>query len=222
MPNSAPRPRWAEGSAARAAHAVAVWLSLLALLLLSRHVLFPALHGLAAPIYIVLYFGGVLWLFMIRVGRLGVRDLGLTAAGWRREILVGVGGAALITALLVGWIAILDGADAVRELLAQHAAYGPGKRLGFLAMGVFAAIAEEPLFRGYLQPALMARLGAAAGLILTMVMFQIGHYTSWPTMARIGSLAIIGLVFGALRWRHRSLVAPMVAHALVWLVWGNS
>jgi len=222
MPDSASRPRWPEGSDARATHAVALWLALLALLLLSRFLLFPVLHGLAAPIDLVLYFGGLIWLLMIRAGRLGARDLGITAAGVGREAVLGIVGAAIITALLLAWIAIIDGAGEARETIAQLASYGAGQRLGFLAFGLLAATGEELLYRGYVQPALMARLGAVTGLVLTMVMFQVGHYTTWPTVSRIGALAILGLGFGVLRWRHRPLIAPWVAHVLVWFVWGNA
>ena len=60
--------------AARVVHALAVCLAFESLVLLSRHVLFPVLGGIAAVVVFALYFGGVLGVLMIRVGRLRAAD----------------------------------------------------------------------------------------------------------------------------------------------------
>ena len=216
------RPRWLKGSTARVVHALAVCLAFECLVLLSRHVLFPALGALGGVLTFVLCYGGVLGVLMIRVGRLHAADLGVTLRGWPRQLGLGIAGFVAISALMLGWIAIIDGADAARQMWGQVASYTPAQHAGFLVTGLLAASIEEPLFRGYLQPALMARFGSAAGLVLTMVLFHVGHHTDWPTLGRIGSLAIVGLGFGVLRWQRRPLLAPFTAHTLVWVVWGNA
>ena len=223
MTDSIHRPRWAEGSVARIVHALAVCLALEVLVLISRHVLVPALgRALAGVTVFVLCYGGILGVLMIRVGRLRARDLGVTRHGWPREVLLGVAAFVAISALMLGWIALSDGTAAAAATWEQLASYTPAQHAAFLVTGLLASSVEEPLFRGYIQPSLMARLGPAAGLVLTMVLFQIGHYTDWPTIGRVGSLAILGLGFGVLRWQSRPLTASFTAHTLVWVVWGNA
>jgi membrane protease YdiL (CAAX protease family) len=215
------RPRWPEGSTPRLVHAVAVWLALGVLVIASRFVLVP---GLGRPIAFALVLAGVAAIIgglMIRVGRLRARDLGLTLAGWPRELALGAAGLLAISALLVGWTAIADGGAEAGALVDQIASYSAGQRVGFLVTGLVAATVEELVFRGNLQPSLIARLGTAGGLLATMVLFQVGHYTDWPTPSRVGGLAILGLGFGLLRGRDRPLLAAFTAHTLVWVVWGN-
>jgi membrane protease YdiL (CAAX protease family) len=216
------RPRWPEGSTPRLVHAIAVWLALGLLIIASRSALVPLL---GRPIAFALVLAGVAaiigWL-MIRVGRLRAADLGLTLAGWPRELALGVAGLLAISALLLGWTAIADGAAEAGALADRIASYSVGQRAGFLVTGLLAASVEELIFRGNLQPSLIARLGRAGGLLVTMVLFQIGHYTDWPTLSRVGALAILGLGFGVLRGRDRPLLAAFTAHTLVWVVWGNA
>ncbi|HWN70161.1 MAG TPA: CPBP family intramembrane glutamic endopeptidase, partial [Haliangium sp.] len=108
------------------------------------------------------------------------------------------------------------------EILDTIAGLSPGQRVFFLGIGLLAASAEDTLFRGYIQPALMTRFGAVAGVVLTMVLFQVHHFTDWPTVDRIGGLCIIGLGFGVLRWQKRPLIAAYTAHTVLWLIWGNT
>jgi membrane protease YdiL (CAAX protease family) len=216
------RPRWPEGSTPRLVHAIAVWLALGLLTVTSRFVLVPVL---GRPIAFALVLAGVAAIIgglMIRVGRLRAADLGLTLAGWPRELALGVAGLLAISALLLGWTAIADGTAEAGALLEAIASYSAGQRLGFLVTGLLAATVEELVFRGNLQPSLIARLGTAGGLLTTMVLFQVGHYTDWPTLSRVVGLAILGLGFGLLRGRARPLLAAFTAHTLVWVVWGSA
>jgi membrane protease YdiL (CAAX protease family) len=216
------RPRWPEGSTPRLVHAFAVWLALGVLIVSSRHVLVPVLGRPIAFAVVLTGVAAIIGGLMIRVGRLGAADLGLTLTGWPRELALGVAGLLAISALLLGWTAIADGSAEVGALVDRVASYSTGQRVGFLVTGLLAATVEELVFRGNLQPSLIARLGTAGGLLTTMALFQVGHYTDWPTLSRVGGLAILGLGFGLLRGRDRPLLAAFTAHTLVWVVWGNA
>ena len=80
-----------------------------------------------------------------------------------------------------------------------------------LCVAIGAPIAEEIAFRGMAYNALAKRgLGTAWVIALTTVAFSLFHLE--PMRAPI--LLASGLVFGLLRWRTRSLGAPIVAHAV--------
>jgi membrane protease YdiL (CAAX protease family) len=214
--------RWPEGSNARVVHALVLWAAFVALCHVFRLLLYPSLGALAFPVGALLYFGGVLGLGMARLGRVRARDLGLTLVGWPREVLIGLVAVAVISAGLLVWNGVMHGPDEVRALVEQITTYSLSQRVALFGVGLMAASAEDTLFRGYLQPALMARYGAWAGVIATMALFQVHHYIDWPTATRIGCLVIVGLGFGIPRWRNRPLVASYVAHVGLWTLWGHA
>jgi uncharacterized protein len=214
--------RWPEGTSARVVHALLLWVAFVALCHLTRILILPNLHALGFLVGAVLYFGGVLGVGMVRVGRVRARELGLTLVGWHREVVLGLVAVVAISAGLLLWNAAMEGADEVRGLLDQITGYSLGTRLGFVAVGVMAALAEDTLFRGYVQPALMARWGAWVGVVATMALFQVHHYVDWPTASRVGCLVITGLGFGIPRWRDRPLMASYVAHVGLWTLWGDA
>lgn len=216
------KPRWAEGSSARVAHALAVWLAFLALVHVTRLVLVPVFGLVGAVCAFLLFYVGVLGILMVRVGGLRARDLGMTLQGWPKEVMLGMAGFLAISVLLLGWIFARHGAEAVIETLKSIAGFSPGERVFFLGIGLLAASAEDTLFRGYMQPALMTRLGAVAGIFLTMALFQVHHFTDWPTVDRVGSLCITGLGFGVMRSQKRPLIACYTAHTVLWLIWGTT
>jgi len=80
-----------------------------------------------------------------------------------------------------------------------------------LCVAIGAPIAEEIAFRGMAYNALAKRgLNTAWVIALTTVAFSLFHLE--PVRAPI--LLASGLVLGVLRWRTRSLGAPIVAHAV--------
>ncbi|MBM3685458.1 MAG: CPBP family intramembrane metalloprotease [Actinobacteria bacterium] len=80
-----------------------------------------------------------------------------------------------------------------------------------LCIAIGAPIAEEIAFRGMAYNALAKRgLGTVWVIALTTVAFSLFHLE--PVRAPI--LLASGLVLGVLRWRTRSLGAPIVAHAV--------
>jgi membrane protease YdiL (CAAX protease family) len=89
----------------------------------------------------------------------------------------------------------------------------------FVIMGLVAAIPEETIFRGILQPTLQRKLGRWTGLVVGALVFAVYHFMfRWPALlGKIGS----GLVFGTLRERTGTLWAPAIAHALTWAVLGS-
>jgi membrane protease YdiL (CAAX protease family) len=85
-------------------------------------------------------------------------------------------------------------------------------------IGIEAALTEETLFRGDLQPTLERILGRGGGLLLTAVLFAVYHlrFELWGLLGKTA----FGLVFGLLRDRTGRLVSPAMAHGLTWTVLG--
>ncbi len=97
-------------------------------------------------------------------------------------------------------------------------------------IAVYSSVGEEALFRGWLQPYLIAKLGAwtgapgtlgviALGVLLASAIFGLVHFPSqrelrpWTVFA-----VLIGVAFGALAAWSGSLAAPVLAHFLInWL-----
>ena len=84
------------------------------------------------------------------------------------------------------------------------------------------ALPEELFYRGYIQAALkrvfkkrVRILGASMGweVVLTAFLFAIGHLITVPHVFRL-AVFFPGLLFGYLRERSDSLVAPIIIHAL--------
>ncbi len=79
-----------------------------------------------------------------------------------------------------------------------------------------APIAEEWLFRGVIQQGLVARHGAVAGVVLTAVLFGVGHggpgisAQAWLAVATAGFAT--GVVLGVARAVTGSLLAPILLH----------
>lgn len=91
--------------------------------------------------------------------------------------------------------------------------------LGMLAISwTTAAIGEELLFRGFLQSRLQALFGAGRGagvaaVLVQSALFGLAHAYQGPT--GILTTGAIGLAFGLVVLRTRSLWPVMVAHGLV-------
>lgn len=219
--------RWPVGSGARLAHA----LLLIALLAATRIVGFVLLARatgradlevidgwtfgalLAAS---VLSLGGVIGLGLVLWGRISLAELGWRADRLGPDVARGlVGGAACCGIVLL--VSMSRGATAAETLQAWWAVPLLERLLGVL-IGVEAALTEETLFRGDLQPTLQRVLGRGAGLLLTAVLFAVYHlrFELWGLLGKTA----FGLVFGILRDRTGRLVSPAVAHWLTWTVLG--
>jgi membrane protease YdiL (CAAX protease family) len=85
----------------------------------------------------------------------------------------------------------------------------------FAAASVIAApLCEELAFRGFLMPLIAKWLGAAAGILVTGLIFGVAHgaQNGW-LWQYIVLLAAAGSVFGWARWRYASTMSAMVLHS---------
>jgi membrane protease YdiL (CAAX protease family) len=139
--------------------------------------------------------------------RLTWRDLGWGVIGGIAALLAG-GTIAVALQAIFG-----DFTSAAGEVGEQLRADGPLLAVVAFALcvAIGAPIAEEIAFRGMAYNALAKRgLGTAWVIAITTVAFSLFHLE--PMRAPI--LLASGLVLGILRWRTRSLGAPIVAHAV--------
>ena len=160
----------------------------------------------------------IVGLGLVRFGQASLPSLGWRGGELGRSLVLALGGLAtclVVTALL--WLSAGPGRD-----LAGFAQALGGATLAergfFMLIGLHAAFVEESIFRGYLQPALVARWGVAAGIVATAAIFALYHLNPRP-IALVGKLAF-GIVFGVLRHRDGTLASAALAHALLWSVVG--
>ncbi|EZH82800.1 peptidase [Ectopseudomonas composti] len=92
----------------------------------------------------------------------------------------------LLTLLAVPGLAVLVG------LVAWQPKWPEGLLLWLLVNLGVAVLAEELLFRGLLQPALIRRLGAWPGLLLTAALFGAVHLPFSPLFALLAAIAGLG------------------------------
>ncbi len=159
----------------------------------------------------------------VGVGLVLVGKVDLRALGWRFDDPLGdiargvIGFAFCACAVLVG-ILVATGSIPFAEVKAGIAQTPLAVRLLVIVIGVVAAFVEESLYRGYLQAGLIERTGPVLGIVVTAILFDVLHLNFRPAslVAKLG----IGLVLGVLRGRDRSLLAPAIAHGLVWAVFG--
>ncbi|MBL8753005.1 MAG: CPBP family intramembrane metalloprotease [Planctomycetes bacterium] len=117
----------------------------------------------------------------------------------------------------LGWVALLVGylrlvacePQPALDYLATAPVGRPGFWVVVFAIVVAAPFAEEVVFRGYLQGALLGVLRPPVAIGLTAVVFGLAHGLPYAL-----PLALLGALFGAIAYRCRSLGASMFAHAL--------
>ena len=80
-------------------------------------------------------------------------------------------------------------------------------------MLLFVGLGEELLFRGLIQQDLSGAFGWKWGLVGASLLFAIMHLT-WRSIPELGFVFLAGLILGFLYWKTKSLVAPIVAHAV--------
>lgn len=125
-----------------------------------------------------------------------------TLGDWRRAVPVG-----LATLLLTPLAALIIGVVAWQPKW-------PDGLLLWLAINLgVAVLAEELLFRGLLQPALIARLGTWPGLLLTAGLFGAAHLPFSPAFALVATLA--GLGYGLAVLHSGQLRSAIALHAAV-------
>jgi uncharacterized protein len=86
---------------------------------------------------------------------------------------------------------------------------------------VLVAIPEEIFFRGVLQNLLETRLGRTAALVVAAILFGLAHFNKGAVFNwRYVLLATIAGIFYGRAWRaHRQLLASVITHTAVDVVW---
>jgi hypothetical protein len=77
-----------------------------------------------------------------------------------------------------------------------------------VVVSVTPAICEEVLFRGLVQTNFSMATDARRGVIVTGIVFGLYHFNPFHAVPLIG----LGIYFGFLQYRSRTLVIPMIAH----------
>lgn len=135
-----------------------------------------------------------------RSPRDGLRDLGVAAAFWV---------AAMPCLMLLEWLLRIRGTSAAVLALLPH---GRLEISLWIAIAVTAGICEETIFRGYLQPQLMAMTRRRhAGILVAAAIFGLVHLYQGGRMAIV--IGFYGLMFGALAYGRRTVRPGMMAHA---------
>jgi membrane protease YdiL (CAAX protease family) len=154
-------------------------------------------------------------------GARGRAALGLGTQGIARKLALGLGayvGFLLVWGPLVffGYARLLEALGtripeqaAMRWLLDHRDA--PGFVLMLVAVALTGPVMEECCFRGLLQPWLVARIGAAPGIVVTSALFGLMHT---PVLYLALPIGLIGLFLGVVRHRSGSLLLPAVLHAV--------
>lgn len=99
--------------------------------------------------------------------------------------------------------------DAVRRTVAPL--FAGCSVLQLAAIAAAAGLAEEALFRGVIQAALVERIGPVLGLLGASVLFGLAHLVT-PLYAVLAGL--VGLYLGTLHLLTGTVVVPIVVHAL--------
>lgn len=114
------------------------------------------------------------------------------------------------------------GAKAVTQELAYNMDWSDYKFWIFMAVGSFLLIpiVEELFYRGYVQTRLAEDFDVPAAILITALFFTFSHGQYYLTLSPWTIGALLTGLFSALAWgyvfyRTRSLIATMLAHAIV-------
>ncbi|MCP4572822.1 MAG: CPBP family intramembrane metalloprotease [bacterium] len=155
----------------------------------------------------------------------GLSDLGLVPAvdGWQ-WLAVGLGLAA--TVFMIGQMVVVlrkpSELERLREQVGEVAALGPHTEAEgrlFTLVCVTAGVCEEIIYRGVLLAVLAQAFGIWTAMVVSSVIFGLGHAYQGP--AGIAKTSLIGLVMALLAVFSGSLFVPMVLHAVVDLTSGR-
>jgi len=127
-------------------------------------------------------------------------------AGRWAAIGLGLGVAGLLATLALSW---LQGGLVVGTV--------PPVAFGIIALGIvltmFQTGIEEVFFRGWLQPAMIERIGPLAGIVVTALCFSAFHVAGGARAPlSLASILLAGMFFGLLAWRSGGIVASIAAH----------
>jgi uncharacterized protein len=172
---------------------------------------------------------------LARGAGLGLSDLGLEPAAWRRGVRTGLAAALPIIAGVGAAVAIPQ----IRQLLADEKITGTGRAEAafetFVRIPLETALAEEIIFRGVLLGLGLRSRSRVGAVVTSSLWFGLWHV--YPTLGSLGrggggdlvgdrpqrvggatagvvaATAGAGVLFAALRLRSSSVAAPVIAHA---------
>jgi membrane protease YdiL (CAAX protease family) len=145
--------------------------------------------------------------------------LGLRPLDRRTSLLMVGAGASLWLASLgllelqyTVWKPRPDYLEMLRRLYDALRPDGPADALvSVAAVAIIPAVCEETLIRGIVLPSLVRPLGATGAVVVSAAVFAIMHLDPYRTLFALA----VGLALGLLRVRTGSLVACIVAHAVL-------
>ena len=160
----------------------------------------------AAQFSILKYGGGI--------ERLGIRRPKWSTLGWAALAVVG---AFLVGVTYQGVINAFD-LDTLRQSCDDQVP--PEIRDDALLLGlsavsavIFAPVAEEIFFRGFLFTGLARAFGIAAGILLSGVLFGAAHLPANPDLWKsLIPFMAIGCIFAAAYWKSENLLTTILAH----------
>ena len=134
-------------------------------------------------------------------------DIGVFVGFWIAAMVILVGANAVLMKL--------TGTAAPKSIPTELQMLAPKGALGlslWLILSVSAGICEEFVFRGYLQRQFSALArNAAAGIVLSAMVFSVGHL--YEGIVKAGVIGVFGILLGTLAYARRSLAPGMLAHA---------
>ena len=155
---------------------------------------------------------GLCWLFAwLRKGLPAEEYLGLNAVSVREMArwcvaLVVVG---IVMDGLLSWLGKSPSSEFMEKIY-ETAGFLP---LLWFALVVVAPISEEMLFRGFLYQGLVrSRAGVAGAIIIPAVLWAMIHVQY--DVYGIGTILVLGILFGYARWKSQSICTTIYMHAL--------
>jgi membrane protease YdiL (CAAX protease family) len=164
-------------------------------------------------------FAGGAYLLAVRPGKLTWAELGIAPPRWRWLWLLLAVGVTLILLPLRGLIGVIvqqwlgGGLEAMQsrlDLLLGSELSWPRFFVTLLGAGLLAPVAEELFFRGFLYAALRQRLGIAAAVTISSLVFAVGHIDALGVVA---ASFVIGIALALVYEYTRSLWVAIAIHA---------
>jgi len=159
----------------------------------------------------VLAFSALALLFRIQYRRPFWESLGWTGFRLNPLLIVAYGlGTAFVVAMIGGLVQTPNTDNLITDMLDN-----PRSRVFVVLFAVtLAPIAEELIFRGFLQPLLVRSLGTLAGILAAAVPFGLLHFQEYGNEWRHALLvSLAGAAFGWMRQRTGSTGASSLMHA---------
>jgi membrane protease YdiL (CAAX protease family) len=158
---------------------------------------------------------------LLRFGREGLATAGVRAGRFGPGVLNGlVAFGAILPVCVAALVATHVFMSVLRLSPEQHPLLETVKEspegwvipVAIVQAGVLAPLTEEFIYRGVLLMTLVKQMGILWALVVSSAVFAAVHMRTEPQA--MAPLFFLGLALGYAAWRTRSLVAPIVCHAL--------